>query len=96
GAVHQTLASLAAIAASGLAIQAVVLNSRSEATDPLLASNQRMIEEHSVRYFLNPPEVVGWSAEQERCESALLIGWMRRQSTLSPLRFAKPGRASLQ
>jgi|688.fasta_scaffold00079_30 dethiobiotin synthetase len=96
GAVHQTLASLAAIATSGLAIQAVVLNSRSEATDPLLASNQRMIEEHSVRYFLNPPEVVGWSAEQERCESALLIGWMRRQSTLSPLRFAKPGRASLQ
>jgi dethiobiotin synthetase len=90
GAVHQTLASLAAIAASGLAAQAVVLNSRSRATDELLESNQRMIEEHAASRFMNPPRVVGWSAGQERCEAAILIGWMRRQPRISPLRFARP------
>jgi dethiobiotin synthetase len=96
GAVHQTLASLAAIAASGLAVQAVVLNSRSEETDPLLASNRRMIEEQAIRHFLNPPEVVEWLAGQERCESALLSGWMSRRPMLSPLQFAKRPFNSLQ
>jgi dethiobiotin synthetase len=91
GAVHQTLSSLAAIAASGLAVQAIVLNSRSDETNPLLVSNQRMIEEHAVRRFLNPPPVVAWKAGQERCEAELLIGWMSRQGPRSPLRLAQPG-----
>jgi dethiobiotin synthetase len=96
GAVHQTLASLAAIAASGLAIQAVVLNSRSHASDELLSSNQRMIEDQAVRLFLNPPSVVAWSAGQERCEAAILLGWMRSQPALSPLRFARPVHSARQ
>jgi dethiobiotin synthetase len=96
GAVHQTLASLAAIAASGLAIQAVVLNSRAYTTDELLSSNQRMIEEHAGRRFRNPPPIVAWSCGQERCEDAILMGWMSRQPTLAPLRFASPASRPLQ